>query len=144
MASYSVPVECSASSTASSELQIAAGHIADLEVEFPQGCVGLVKVTIDINGSQEFPAGANRYYSGEGIKKAQGAAGFPIPTNSHMKINVTNDDDTYPHTPIIKLDITEQHRGTSDYPIGSVATSRIDLRKPKKKGLFTRLLEGLI
>jgi len=115
MASYSAPVTCAASSTANYSIRLAAGEFRAVAVEFPGGCKSLVQVRIFLNESQVFPSDAGQYYTGDGKRiDIQGAAGIPIQGSSILRINVVNDDDTYAHTPLINVEVTEPIRRLGD------------------------------
>lgn len=81
--------------------------ITGIEIYFPPGCAGLAWVAIFLNGKQlsPSPGSSENYHHGEGpinwIGKVRAVAGE---SDSTLEIKGYNDDDLYPHTPIIRID----------------------------------------
>lgn len=80
--------------------------IIGYEVYFPPGCAGLCWIAISIDGHQFAPAdgSADRYFHGEGSKLWTGEF-RPAPGKTETIIDISgyNEDDTYPHTPIVSI-----------------------------------------
>ena len=87
-------------------VKVAPGTLEQLEIEFPTGCAGLVHVQILYQDVQTWPSNLDQSFTGNGshlvfreslpVKKA------PF----EFIIRAWNLDDTYPHTPIIRFQIT--------------------------------------
>jgi len=104
---YVTDVEITAGKTAEDPargvLKVTRGLVYRIEIEFPLGCVGLVGVQVYDGGFQVWPINP-----GEWLKKAQGVISFDdiylkLQPPFEFAIHGYNSDDTYTHTPIVRI-----------------------------------------
>jgi hypothetical protein len=84
--------------------------MTSFEVYFPPGCAALPGIAILLNGLQiaPDPGSSDAWFRGEGSitwfgRRMLGEGG----TNLVIKIVGYNDDDSYQHTPLVRLDTEE-------------------------------------
>jgi len=124
---YSFDLEILANTLATApkelEVNLTWGVITEVEIRFPPRCVGLAKVKILERRHQLWPANLDEWFYGddETIKWDEYHELFVMP--SIFTLLGYNDDDTYPHTPIIRFEILHpisamaKYGGVSPYPV---------------------------
>jgi hypothetical protein len=106
-ASLTIPSLTPIETPVNTSISIHEPFISGIEIYFPPGCAGLAWVAIYLNGKLLSPASGSgeNYHHGEGpinwIGKIRAVAGE---SDSILEIRGYNEDDTYPHTPIIRID----------------------------------------
>ena len=87
------------------EVELDPGIITKLEITFPTGCAGLVKVHINDEIHQVFPTNPDDVFTGNGntIAFATYHPIFEVPYA--LQICGWNEDDTYDHTVSIRMGI---------------------------------------
>ena len=107
-AKLTVPSLTVESAPVSVEIAIPENFLLGYEIFFPPGCAGLCGIRIFINAIQVAPArgSADLWFRGEGSITWVGRyrMGGGSPAGARVVIEGYNDDDTYPHTPLIRLD----------------------------------------
>jgi len=124
---YSFDLEILANTLATApkelEVNLTWGVITEVEIRFPPRCVGLAKVKILERRHQLWPTNLDEWFYGddETIKWDEYHELFVMP--SIFTLLGYNDDDTYPHTPIIRFEILHpmaamaKYGGVSPYPV---------------------------
>ena len=109
-ASLTIPALTIESQRVIKQITVHEAFCVGYEVYFPPGCAGLCYVALFVDGKQFAPAdgSADRYFHGEGPKSWYGKTRLATgKTEIIIEARGYNDDDTYPHTPIITI-ITDQ------------------------------------
>jgi len=99
------------------------GVICYVEIEFPPRCVGLAKVRVLHRRHQLWPTnpGGWFYTDGKVIKWDEYYEMFELPFE--LVIQGYNTDDTYPHTPIVRVNVLPpliamaKYGGMPQYPV---------------------------
>ena len=100
------PANTPRSAPIETELQLDEGVVTGVEVLFPPGCVGLVHLQVRRETHQLFPANADADLVGDT---------FPIRWREELEVGerpyvwtavAWNDDDSYPHTVTLRLELT--------------------------------------
>lgn len=123
--SFALEILANTLATAPKELEVNLtwGVITEVEIRFPPRCVGLAKVKILERRHQLWPTNLDEWFYGndETIKWDEYHELFVMP--SIFTLLGYNDDDTYPHTPIIRFEILHpmavmaKYGGVSPYPV---------------------------
>lgn len=84
-------------------------YLTAVEIFFPPGCAGLCYVALFCNGTQFMPdpMGSNEWYHGEGSITWFGSkriAGSMGQSEYDIEVRAYNEDDSYVHHPIIRID----------------------------------------
>lgn len=99
------------------------GKLSKAEVHFPDGCDGLVSVVFVLNGVQIMPK-----KEGTGLRGNNETVSFwpnvSVDTNAILKVTISNEDDTYEHTPDVRVQIEEATNSLGD---GSTIPGRRNL-----------------
>jgi len=82
------------------------GTLEQVEIEFPTGCAGLVHVQILYQDVQTWPSSLDQDFSGNGSYLVFKETLEVVKAPFEFTIRGWNEDDTYSHTPIIRLQIT--------------------------------------
>jgi len=105
--SFDLPIPANTLKAAPVELEVNLtwGVITEVEIRFPPRCVGLAKVQILEHRHQLWPTNLDSWFYGndETIKWDEHHELFQMP--SIFTLLGYNDDDTFPHTPIIRFEI---------------------------------------
>jgi len=121
--SFELPIPASTLKSAPVELEVKLtwGVITEVEIKFPPRCVGLAKVKILEHRHQIWPTNPGSWFYGDGdtISWDEGHEVFEMP--ALFTLVGYNDDDTFPHTPIIRFEILSllaalAKYGVSPYP----------------------------
>lgn len=86
-------------------LPVHPGRLQSVSIEFPLGCCGLTGVAIDYWSHQFYPANPDSWFTGDGAVLA-----FPedlelVDPPYEFTIRTYNLDDTYPHSPVVRVQI---------------------------------------
>lgn len=94
-----------------STCQIIEPWLVGYEIYFPQGCAGLARVQIIIENELIAPRVGSGvpWFRGEGSIVWQGRYKIALgqPQGKIVTARGWNEDDTYPHTPLIRFDTSE-------------------------------------
>jgi hypothetical protein len=82
------------------------GVVTFAEVFFPPGCAGLAHVQIWLWERQLWPSNPDSYFTGDGTSISFTEDLEVVDPPFELEIAGWNDDDTYPHTPIVRVQIT--------------------------------------
>lgn len=92
------------------ELPVHPGIVKQVEIYFPRGCAGLAHVRIFVWGHPIWPTNPDSWFTGDDTL-------LRYPEDLELRdppfmftIYGYNEDDTYPHTPIVRLQITPREK----------------------------------
>lgn len=106
---YSFPLELPANtlerSPVESKVSLNFGAICYVEIEFPSRCVGLAKVRVLHRRRHLWPTNPDGWFYTDGkvIKWDEYYELFELPFE--LTLQGYNDDDTFPHTPIVRMNV---------------------------------------
>lgn len=86
-------------------LKVSPGTLKKIEIQFPPGCAGLVHVQIHHLERLSWPSGGADSFIGDTFPLIFEEDHKILEIPRHFLIRGWNLDDTYPHTPIIRLGI---------------------------------------
>lgn len=120
--SLEIPANTPETSPVEKEINLTWGVVTRVEVEFPPRCVGLAKVKILHRRHQLWPTNMDAWFYTDGkvIAFDEYYELFEMPVL--FTLLGYNDDDTYPHTPIIRINILPpiaammKYGGLGQYP----------------------------
>lgn len=117
--SFDLPIPANTLESAPKELEINLtwGVITEVEIRFPPRCVGLAKVKILEHRHQLWPTNRDAWLYGDGetIKWDEYHELFEMP--AIFTLLGYNDDDTFPHTPIIRFEILHPLAAMAKYGV---------------------------
>lgn len=109
-AALPIPKLTPRSTPVSVDIPVHPGVLRHVEVFFPAGCSGLAHVVIWYWERQVFPGNPDGYFTGDGLSlvfdEDMEVTGVPYVFRAYG----WNDDDTYQHTPIIRLQVIPDER----------------------------------
>jgi hypothetical protein len=102
----SIPKLTSVANPASVVIPVHPGRVNSVEVFFPDRCAGLAHLVITMWGRQVWPSNPDSFFTGDGtsIKFAEDLDLVDPPYE--FVAYGWNDDDTYLHEPIVRIEIT--------------------------------------
>jgi hypothetical protein len=111
--SITLPPNTDRSSPVSEVIPIHPGKVQQVSVFFPEGCSGLAHLTISLWGHQLWPSNPDGFFTGDNTLIV-----FPedlqiIDPPYELILTGWNEDDTYPHTPIVRIQITPKGNTTN-------------------------------
>lgn len=110
-ARLTIPQNTAQADAVSTDLAIHPGTVTVLEVLFPTGCAGLAHVQIQHWARQVWPNNPNGDFSGNGSPMTFAEDYEVNDPPFFFTISGWNEDTLYPHTPIIRFQITPQTPG---------------------------------
>lgn len=118
-----IPKNTLASAPEEVEVNLTWGVITEVEIRFPPRCVGLAKVKILERRHQLWPTNLDEWFYGndETIKWDEYHELFEMP--ALFTLLGYNEDDTFPHTPIIRFEILHPLAAMNKYGIKAMLTS---------------------
>lgn len=107
---YEFPLELSSDISSLTPLiqrvDLEAGRIEKIEIEFPDGCVGLIGVRVFHESSQLVPRNTDNWCVGNDVI-IEADLKYPFETEPlELLLSGYNEDDTYPHTPRVRITLT--------------------------------------
>lgn len=101
-----IPKNTPATAPVSTVLYVHPGVVTQVEVFFPPGCAALARIQIYLWEHQAWPSNVDSYFTGDGTQIV-----FPedlelVDPPFEFTIYGWNLDDTYSHTPIIRVQVT--------------------------------------
>lgn len=87
------------------DLPVHPGSVNQVEVFFPHGCAGLAHFYVTMWGHQVWPSNPDSFFTGDGIPTVFGEDLRLVDPPFTFQIVAWNDDDTYPHTPILRVNV---------------------------------------
>jgi len=100
-----IPKNTPIASPATQDILLAKGFVTHGMVVLPPGCAGLVGIAIFDASTQLYPATAATWFTGDG-ERIEFDTDYDVPlvgTDYKLTIKGYNLDDTYSHTPIVRL-----------------------------------------
>jgi hypothetical protein len=88
------------------EIEIHPGFIRQVEVVFPAGCVGLVGLTLWLWERQLWPVNPDSFFSGDDVHLVIPEDLQIIDPPFVIGVRGWNEDDTFPHRPIVRIQVT--------------------------------------
>ena len=109
--SLAIPKSTPASSPTTGTIPVHPGVLKQVDIDFPAGCVGLVHIVIRYRERQVFPANPDSSFTGDDVHLV-----FPEDMDLtdvpyEFTVHGWNEDDTYAHTPIVRMQIIPHDRG---------------------------------
>lgn len=87
-------------------LPVHPGHVEQVSVEFPLGCCGLVGLAIDFWSHQFWPANPDSWFTGDGYVLVWPESLELVDPPYEFTIRSYSVDDTYDHSPVVRIQIT--------------------------------------
>lgn len=108
--SLTIPKLTPRSAPVSIDIPVDPGTVKQVEVFFPPGCAGLAHVVLWYWQRQVWPGNPDGYFTGDGLSLV-----FPediqVGGDPHIfTVRGWNDDDTFDHTPIVRLTVVPASR----------------------------------
>ena len=101
-----IPKNTSAAAPVSTVIYIHPGTVKQIEIIFPHGCVGLVHAQLFYESSQVWPSNINSDFAGDDVRIVFNEDYEIKSTPFEIGVKGWNEDDTYPHTVTVRLQIT--------------------------------------
>jgi len=106
-----IPPNTSQADAVSTDVSIHPGTVTVLEVLFPTGCAGLVHVQIQHWHRQVWPNNPDGDFSGNGSPMTFAEDYEVVDPPFFFTVIGWNEDEFYPHTPIVRFQITPKSVG---------------------------------
>lgn len=103
--SLAIPANTPKSNPVVEELALPFGELTECYVMFPWGCAGLAHVRILHNERQIYPTTTNEWFEGNDIEIVFDCRYELGEAWNRFKVEGYNEDDFYPHTPIIQFSV---------------------------------------
>lgn len=91
-------------------LPIAPGIVQQVEVFFPKGCSGLAHLSIWYFQHQLWPSNPDSFFTGDGNPISFSEDLEIVDPPFELELRGWNEDDLYPHVPIVRVQITPQDK----------------------------------
>jgi hypothetical protein len=97
-----IPANTASGSPATDTITLVSGFLRQVDILFPPGCSALAYIQIFDGATQILPNEASVWFSGDS-EKIICTLDHVLLTPFELTIKGYNDDDTYPHTPILRF-----------------------------------------
>jgi hypothetical protein len=113
-AAITLPANTPRAAPVSLDIPVNPGTVKQVEVFFPPGCAGLAHLTIWYWERQVWPGNPDGYFTGDGqalvFPEDMPVGGMPLV----FRVQGWNEDDTFDHTPIVRITVVEVGRDLVD------------------------------
>lgn len=105
-----IPKSTPITAPASADLDVTSGNVQRVEVYFPPGCAGLAHLRIYYWGRQVWPSNPDSFFTGDGLAIVFDEDVDLVDPPYVFELVGWNEDDIYPHAPIVRMSIIPQDR----------------------------------
>lgn len=112
-----IPASTSIATPASESLLLPHGVLDELEIYFPWGCAGLAHVRVVHNESQLYPTSPGEWFEGNDILIEFPCEYELLEAWNSFRVEGYNEDDFYPHTPIVGLTVLPARGSWASIPL---------------------------
>lgn len=103
--SLTIPASTTEASPTVENIALPYGELTTCYVYFPWGCAGLVHVRVIHNERQIYPTSPDEWFEGNDIEIIFDCKYELGEAWNHFRVEGYNEDDFYPHTPIIQFTV---------------------------------------
>lgn len=97
--------------------KLCAGILRRVQIDFPWGCAGLVGIRILHYEHQLYPTSLDKWFIGNEISIVFDCE-YPITQGwNEFKVEGYNEDDFYPHTPVVNFNVLPLGMGILEQPV---------------------------